>query len=86
MKELYPVILLLASFLICLAIIFFSGRKKITHSKKKSAVLRSNTVAIDMLINNSNSGIEVSEYKKALSKYDINYVAWKVKRNESSKQ
>ena len=81
MSEYYPLVLLLASVLACFCVLLFTRPRKEPNRKS-----RNTTKTIDKLINNSNSGISVMQYKDTLSQYDINYVAWKVKRDGPAKQ
>lgn len=82
MNELYPILLVLMSFFLGIAV-FFCFRTSSTQKKRE--LHTDTTEAIDRLINNSNSGTSVIQYKEALSEYNIHYIAWRVNRNGATK-
>lgn len=83
MNEIYPIFFVLISFLLGVYI-FVSSKTK--NGNIKMDTPENATKEIDKLINNSNTGICVIEYREALRDYEFVYDAWRVKRNESTEK
>lgn len=82
MSEIYPILLVVMSFVLLLSLFFCFKPNKFTKKQNSQA---NRTNKIDALINNSNRGKRVIEYRNSLSQYDVKYVAWRANRNGSTK-
>lgn len=78
MAYVYPVLLVIMSFLLALSMFFCFRSPNTTHRQQSNS---NQTAKIDKLINNSNQGKETIHYKKSLECYNIKYLAWRVNQN-----